>query len=407
MTVLSPFGDLVVSDRAQLLVYEVPSDEISYGWWDVDSECLTPGEFAVGTLALEEWVERPYWMGPLADALVGVQVTSDRNNLTATPYPVDRFFLCEAGQSPPCDIAVPDWVFPMMTDGEGEIKLTMTSFVPGTANVAVDILTWSGFVRIGEAPVVFIPPYTTSSAPQPERLALPSEPINQKMRYLSFQVSEDDAGRQQAVRVHMIDLPPPYDAWNGTKMYVGPPTTYCENPGVVTPPCPFAQPRVEWTGADLQCSPEIRDWNADEVVHVFHEGIVPGGRYHVQAVDASSLDVECSYSDPLVVSMSSWGDLIRNCATCPCSPPDGSVGIPTDVTAVLDKFKNSGYLCYPPVKVRAEHDWCTPNHRIDISDVTFCLDAFRGVQYPPPSFTDSTTGCVSTEPPCGGVACGQ
>ncbi|UCC29642.1 MAG: hypothetical protein JSU86_15730, partial [Phycisphaerales bacterium] len=86
----------------------------------------------------------------------------------------------------------------------------------------------------------------------------------------------------------------------------------------------------------------------------------------------------------------------------------GVVGIPTDVTAVLDKFKNlapPSMPCYAVVKVRADLDWCTPNQRIDISDVTFCLDAFRGVMYPPPAFED----CMTIEPPCGGppVAFGQ
>ncbi|UCC30253.1 MAG: hypothetical protein JSU86_18895, partial [Phycisphaerales bacterium] len=88
------------------------------------------------------------------------------------------------------------------------------------------------------------------------------------------------------------------------------------------------------------------------------------------------------------VTMSRWGDVVRSCATWPCTPPDGVVGIPTDVTALLDKFKNLGPPTFNPAlrKARADLDWETPNKRIDISDVTFCLDAFRGVLYPPPAF---------------------
>ncbi|UCC31164.1 MAG: hypothetical protein JSU86_02585 [Phycisphaerales bacterium] len=91
------------------------------------------------------------------------------------------------------------------------------------------------------------------------------------------------------------------------------------------------------------------------------------------------------------MTMSPWGDLIRNCTTCPCGPADGTVGIPTDVTAVLDKFKNLApptFPCHAVTKVRADLDWETPNQRIDISDVTFCLDAFRGFGYPPDAFAD-------------------
>ena len=62
----------------------------------------------------------------------------------------------------------------------------------------------------------------------------------------------------------------------------------------------------------------------------------------------------------------------------------------SDVTAVLDKFRNlepPEVVCAPVSKTRADHDWETPNQLIDISDATCCLDAFRGVPYPPPSFT--------------------
>ncbi len=62
----------------------------------------------------------------------------------------------------------------------------------------------------------------------------------------------------------------------------------------------------------------------------------------------------------------------------------------SDVTAVLDKFRNlepPDVSCAPVSKTRADLDWETPNQLIDISDATCCLDAFRGWSYPPPSFT--------------------
>ncbi|UCC30584.1 MAG: hypothetical protein JSU86_20610 [Phycisphaerales bacterium] len=227
---------------------------------------------------------------------------------------------------------------------------------------------------------------TPSHPPEPDVLPLAGEPVNQKVRYLSFQVGEVDAGREQAIRVTFVDLPAGYESWNGTKMFVGPPEMYCENAGKKRPPCPPGQPMTEFKAATLQCNAEVREWSAEGVVHVFHEGIIPGGVYHVQAVDKTcELDLDSSYSDPLIVQMSPWGDLVTDCTTCPCGPPDGVVGIPTDVTAVLDKFRNlapPSVPCPAVSKVRADLDWATPNQRVDISDVTFCLDAFRGFEYP-------------------------
>ncbi len=72
----------------------------------------------------------------------------------------------------------------------------------------------------------------------------------------------------------------------------------------------------------------------------------------------------------------------------------------SDVTAVLDKFRNlepPDVNCASVTKTRADLDWETPNQLIDISDATCCLDAFRGMQYPPEAFPDPPT-----EDPCPG-----
>ncbi|UCC28806.1 MAG: hypothetical protein JSU86_11455 [Phycisphaerales bacterium] len=268
-----------------------------------------------------------------------------------------------------------------------------------------------------------------SSPPEPERLALPGDPISQKVRYLSLIAG--DAGQSQAIRVTFDDLPAPYDSWNGVQMWVQEPTTYCENAGVVSPPCPPAQPTSDFTGATLGCDPwygdfyslthgrcdtgtpnegEDCDEDADcgeppstgdcvqdaigEAVHVYHEGIVPDGIYVLQIVDATcNLVEESSYSEPLCMYQSAWGDVVGNCVTYPCGPPDGVASL-TDYAAVLDKFTNTTIPHPAIIKVRADLDWETPNRRIDISDATFCFDAFGGVQYPPPGFSPPGS------PPC-------
>ena len=236
-----------------------------------------------------------------------------------------------------------------------------------------------------------------SSVPEPERLALPGDPLSPKIRYLSF--SAGDTGASQAIRVTFADLPTAYDAWDGVAMWVDAPATFCENAGKTTPPCPTAQPSDEFTAAILQCEPHYMDWSTVGYFHVYHEGIIPGGTYQIQVIDEScDIGLEENYSAPLELTTSRWGDLVSNCTTCPCGPPDGTVGIPTDVTAALDKFKNlepPAFPCAAVTKVRADLDWETPNQRVDISDVTCSLDAFRGAEYPPESFSDPPT-----EDPC-------
>ncbi|UCC29379.1 MAG: hypothetical protein JSU86_14400 [Phycisphaerales bacterium] len=203
----------------------------------------------------------------------------------------------------------------------------------------------------------------------------------QKVRYISF--VPQNPGRVTALRVTLTSLPAPFDGLNGTKMWVGEPATYCENSGKITPPCPTAHPTIEFVGADLQCTPHCMDWSMVEVVHVSDDEIIPGAVYDVQAIDCDyDFENEAYYSAPLAITTSIWGDLVGTCAVRPCTAPNGVVGIPTDVTACLDKFKNLEGVV---MKSRADVDWEVPNRRVDISDVTFVLDAFRGFPYPFPA----------------------
>ncbi len=140
------------------------------------------------------------------------------------------------------------------------------------------------------------------------------------------------------------------------------------------------------------------DWSTVGDLHVSDDEIVPNAVYDVQAIDCDcDFGDEANYSAPLTITTSIWGDVVRNCAVYPCGPPDGVVGIPTDVTAILDKFKNLEPPAFSPsiLKSRGDLDWNVPNRRIDISDVTFCLDAFRGVTYPPLPLAQwpGPTGC--------------
>ncbi len=230
-----------------------------------------------------------------------------------------------------------------------------------------------------------------SSAAEPELLDLPGNPVSQKVRYLSF--AAGDAGWSQAIRVTFADIPSPYEHWIGTQLWVQQPQEYCENSGTAQgSPCPTTVgdlPSTTFYGATLGCDPYWFEWTPRGLVHVWNEGIVPGGVYHVQVVDAPcSTETEEDYSVPLILTQSNWADLVQNCTTTPCGPPEGSTGI-VDVTAVLDKWKN---LPGNVMKVRADiegspsGDHRVPNQTIDITDVTYCLGAFLGDTYPPPGF---------------------
>jgi hypothetical protein len=229
------------------------------------------------------------------------------------------------------------------------------------------------------------------STPRPERLALPANPISQKVRYLSFEAG--DAGRSQAIRVTFNATAPAYEHWTCAELWVQEPQEYCENSGTRQgAPCPIQVGDLSSTtlwASEMDCTPYYTDWTQYGVVHVFDEGITPGGVYDIQVINsAASLVIESNYSDPLTMIQSTWADLVKDCTTTPCGPPDGTTGI-VDVSAVLDKFKN---LTGNVIKARADlegspsGDHRIPDQMINITDVTYCLGAFLGQTYPAPGF---------------------
>ncbi len=81
-----------------------------------------------------------------------------------------------------------------------------------------------------------------------------------------------------------------------------------------------------------------------------------------------------------------WGDVVKDCQTTPCGPPDGSVDIITDAIAVLRKFSN---LPGVPLKTRTDLEPATPDRRINITDVLAVIGGFVGGSYPlePPAWS--------------------
>ncbi len=222
-------------------------------------------------------------------------------------------------------------------------------------------------------------------------------------RYLGLRVP-DSGGRLQAVRVEFKSLPPPWDAWNGTKMFLTNPTTQCETAGVGPgQPCAGAP---SFPLSSLTCDPGqagFLNWSAvaGGVVYVTHPGIVPrtpsaAGEYEVRVVDAASdLLIEAAYSSPMTVAQGRWGDVAGpfDILGGYYVTPDGTVGVGVDVTGILNKFANRGGA---PIKVRADVEPCQLDVKVNISDVTQVLNAFR--QLPFPYSAGGGFGCLSTDP---------
>ncbi len=206
-------------------------------------------------------------------------------------------------------------------------------------------------------------------------------------RFVSF--SAGDSSDVQAVRVTLFDLPEPFDGLSGQVLWLGEPSEVTELSGVVDPLMAEGHPTF-WT-ATLTCEPFYTDWSRCGTVHVYHESIIPGGVYDLQAIrqDCGTAN-EANFSAPLTIGTSAFGnvggpfDPIFQRWTDP--EPDGTVDITTDVIAALDKFRNSPGS---PMKIRVDLDPETPDFKINIIDIVHILDAFRGLRYPfTPSYGD-------------------
>ena len=201
-------------------------------------------------------------------------------------------------------------------------------------------------------------------------------PVVASNRYLSFMPG--NPGQPVAIRVTLTDLPNGLEALEGTQLWVGEPVELTENSGLLDPAEAPDWPTL-WA-ATLQCDPHFMDWGAYDMIHVYDETIVPNGMYEVQAVNETcDLVPESNYSAKLVVGTSAWGDVCDQWNGTAWDPPNGQIDLVYDVTAILDKYKNvEGAL----IKARADIEPALPDQKVNMTDVTFALDAFSGLSYP-------------------------
>lgn len=239
----------------------------------------------------------------------------------------------------------------------------------------------AGSVPTGSTVVCAVETEDGSGECPPEDIAEPISAVATN-RTLSFVGSSP--GEQTAIRVKFVDVPSPFEYLNGTTMWVGAPSEYCENAGQATPPAAGCGPapglasRTFWA-ASLGCDPYYTDWTTYDAVYVHDQTVIPGTVYELAAITLGCLlGEESAYSAPLAVETSIHGDVVGNCGTVPCSAPNSLREI-SDVVAILDKFKNrTGAI----IKARGDIEPGTLDLTVNISDVTAALFAFASAPYP-------------------------
>jgi len=207
-----------------------------------------------------------------------------------------------------------------------------------------------------------------------------------KNRYISF--VPGNPGMQTALRVTLTTLPSEFSTYEDTQVWVGEPVEICENSGQSTPPpegCGPAWvpggPALTMWSANLKATQYCHDFGLVGLLHVTDCEIVPGATYNVQAIDCDcNPGNEANYSEPLTINTSMWGDICNTYDGTHWTAPNGTIDVTLDVTACLEKFKNSFGA---PIKARADVDPNTVDWKVNIStDVTQILDAFKGQPYP-------------------------
>lgn len=246
-------------------------------------------------------------------------------------------------------------------DGAGNCGVTDINTIP----CADDTVCAPGTCNVGTG-LCECAPCLAVARPTEQPVVVP------RVRYLS--VTPDNPGVPTALRVTLSALPAQFAALSGTQWWVGAPFPVAETPGSAgsTP--------ADFLAARLSCSRVFMDWGSVGTVEVFGEAIVPGGTYDVQAISQPCFNAGLPrYSSARRVQTSKWGDVVGNCTVTPCTPPDGTVNVTTDIVGILDKFAGRAGA---PAKARADLEPALPDLIINITDVLRGLSAFTGLPYP-------------------------
>ena len=124
-----------------------------------------------------------------------------------------------------------------------------------------------------------------------------------------------------------------------------------------------------------------------DVVHLYHEGLVPSGVYDVQLIDSNcALQDDSGYSIPLTMTQGKWGDICGPGPGGVCTGvADDSADVAQDVVGLLDKFANINAIQKSRADIEPGDNGINngPDFKVNISrDVLFALEAFQGLPYP-------------------------
>lgn len=212
-----------------------------------------------------------------------------------------------------------------------------------------------------------------SAAPDMDRIADSSGVLRDNKKGRMIPVVVNDVGRESAIQVEFVELPRPYDVWNGAKLFARAPIDVCETATIHAGACPVET----YVTAKLECTdaPFTADWNELGVVNVWHEGIVSGGTYNVRVIDATCIpSYPASFSAPTQMLTAIFGDTVGSAGYV--FPVDNAVDI-IDALAGLAAFGNA---LGKPSKSRTDIEMRCIDFYAGIEDVLTSLRAFVGGQ---------------------------
>jgi hypothetical protein len=199
-------------------------------------------------------------------------------------------------------------------------------------------------------------------------LAAPTTDGIPRNRYIAF--TPGNPGRLAAYRI-TLTASSEFPAAVGRAWWVGNPVDVSEQAGV-TGPYP-GWPNFK--AAPVQCDPVYLDWAAIGEVSAYGPEIVPGATYDIQAVgqDCDPND-DASFSPPLTVTMSKWGDVVAPFAV------DGQPGQPNfeDIGAVQQKYANNPNA---PAKNRCDLGLALVDFYVGFIDIGCAVNGYKSIPY--------------------------
>ena len=313
---------------------------------------------AMGDFSTEGEAVAVYFNGQFLDAVFSIgaadcPLTTNRDELVV---PAAGFNIATAESDAVFELVASEWVNPELCFGQSLLMATI-SYELAASDIDDDGIP-------DECQNCAI-----SDAPEKEPTTAGQS------RYLS--VLPGNPGRQTALRVCAVDLPPPLSNKIGTCQWASRPRAVSTHAGQSDAIAPTT------TMARLSCQPDYADWGQHGVVHLFGELLVPGGVYEVRSIDlACGVAAEGFYSAELAIESDQWADVAGPCQAGICPVPDGIVDI-TDLMAMVAAYEGG-----PDGVDKSVTDLGPglPDQVVDVVDIVLAIDAFGGESYPYTSF---------------------